>query len=88
MQSFERYDFFLITINPTFIPFPRGTNSQSLEIAGTELGLAISLHLCNLLDREKSLQSTSDAGAVFTSHISYITSELDLHHIPKLSTIE
>ena len=70
-----------------FISFSRGTNSQSLKIAGTGLGLAISRHFCNLLDGEISVESTPGVGTVFTIHIPYIKSELDLHRIPKSSIV-
>ncbi|WP_455221581.1 ATP-binding protein [Kaarinaea lacus] len=71
-----------------FVPFSRGENSQSHKIAGTGLGLAISRHFCNLLGGEISVQSTPGAGTVFTIHIPYIKSELDLQHIPRSTTPE
>jgi len=69
-----------------FVPFSRGENSQSHKIAGTGLGLAISRHFCNLLGGEISVQSTPGAGTVFTVHIPYRKSELDLH--PALRSTE
>ena len=65
-----------------FVPFSRGDQSRSHKIAGTGLGLAISRHFCNLLGGEISVQSTPGAGTVFTIHIPYIKSELDIEHIP------
>lgn len=69
-----------------FVPFSRGKNSQSEKISGTGLGLAISRHFCNLLGGEISVQSTPGAGTVFTIHIPYIKSELNLDHVPRSSS--
>ncbi|WP_455375347.1 ATP-binding protein [Kaarinaea lacus] len=71
-----------------FVPFSRGKNSQSEKISGTGLGLAISRHFCNLLDGEISVQSTLGAGTVFTIHIPYIKSELNLNRIPLSSSAQ
>ena len=61
-----------------FTPFARGVNSTSQKISGTGLGLAISRHFCNLLEGEISVQSTLDAGTVFTIHLPYIKSQFDI----------
>jgi len=61
-----------------FTPFSRGKNSTAQKISGTGLGLAISRHFCNLLGGEISVQSTAGAGTVFTIHLPYVKSELEI----------
>jgi signal transduction histidine kinase len=69
-----------------FRPFSRGDQSSAQKIAGTGLGLAISRNFCNLMGGEISAQSTVGAGTVFTIHIPYIRSELDVNQLAMTTT--
>jgi signal transduction histidine kinase len=66
------------TLRNLFVPFSRGDQAGTQKIAGTGLGLAISRNFCNLMGGEISAQSTLGAGTVFTIHIPYIKSDLQI----------